>query len=207
MDIDNTAFLVGFATSLGLIVAIGAQNAYVLRQGVRREYVLAVVAVCALADVLLITAGVAGLGAPLRDHPGAVEAARYAGSAFLLTYGVLAARRAMRRNALVVDGEARVSLRVVVLTCLAFTFLNPHVYIDTVLLLGSIANQYGGGRQWWFGAGAIVASMTWFVALGWGARLLSPLFARPAAWRVLDGAVATIMMGLGCWLLLGGPAA
>lgn len=207
MAFDYAAFLVGFATSAGLIVAIGAQNAYVLRQGVRREYVAAVVIVCAGADALLISAGVAGLGAPLRDYPAAVEVARYAGSAFLLAYGVLAARRAMRRSTLVIGDEPDSSLRVVVLTCLAFTFLNPHVYIDTVLLLGSIANQYGDGRQWWFGAGAIAGSMAWFIALGWGARLLSPLFARPLAWRVLDGVIAAMMVSLGGWLVLGGPAA
>lgn len=207
MAIDTAAFLVGFVTSVGLIVAIGAQNAYVLRQGIRREYVAAVVIVCAVADMLLISAGIAGLGAPLRDYPGAVEVARYAGSAFLLTYGVLAARRAMRGDVLVVEDGARTSLRVVVLTCLAFTFLNPHVYIDTVLLLGSIANQYGGGRQWSFGAGAIAGSLSWFIALGCGARVLSPLFAKPVAWRVLDGGIATIMVALGGWLAVGGPAA
>lgn len=207
MGIDNAAFLVGFATSAGLIIAIGAQNAYVLRQGIRREYVVAVVSVCAAADILLISAGVFGLGAPLREHPVAVEVARYGGSAFLLTYGVLAARRAMRRSVLVVGDEPRASLRVVVLTCLAFTFLNPHVYIDTVLLLGSIANQYGDGRQWWFGAGAITASLSWFIALGWGARVLSPLFAKPLAWRILDGLIAAMMVSLGGWLVLGGPTA
>lgn len=203
----NLAFLVGYVTSAGLIIAIGAQNAFVLRQGLRREYVWAVVVVCSVADAVLISAGVIGLGAPLRDHDIAVEVARYAGSAFLLCYAVLAARRALRPGELTAADGPRASLRVVVLTCLGFTFLNPHVYLDTVLLLGSIGNQYAGVHRWWFGIGAIVGSMSWFVALGWGAKLLAPLFARPRAWQVLDGLIATMMVSLGGWLLVGGPAA
>ncbi|UYM06463.1 LysE/ArgO family amino acid transporter [Solicola gregarius] len=203
----NLAFLIGFATSAGLIIAIGAQNAYVLRQGLRREYVAAVVVVCAGADMLLISVGIVGLGEPLRAYPTAFEAVRYAGAAFLLCYGVLAARRAMRPAELVASGGQRASLRVVVLTCLGLTFLNPHVYLDTVLTLGSIANQYRSGEQWWFGAGAVAASLTWFVSLGWGARLLGPLFSRPRAWRILDAMIAAMMLGLGGWMLAGGPAA
>lgn len=202
----NTAFLIGFVTSAGLIIVIGAQNAYVLRQGIRREYVVAAVLVCASADILLISAGVFGLGEPLRQHEYAVEVARYAGSAFLVGYGVLAARRALRPGGLVASDGPDTSLRVVVLTCLGFTFLNPHVYLDTVLLLGSVANQYGDGRQWAFGGGAIAASITWFALLGWGARRLAPLFATPRAWQVLDGLIAAMMLGLGGWLALGGPA-
>lgn len=201
------AFLIGFATSAGLIIAIGAQNAFVLRQGLRREYVAAVVVVCAAADMVLISAGIAGLGEPLRTYPVALDIVRYGGAAFLLTYGVLAARRVMRPAELVAAGGERATLRVVVLTCLGLTFLNPHVYLDTVLMLGSIANQYRSGEQWSFGAGAILASLTWFVSLGWGARLLGPLFSRPSAWRVLDGVIAAIMLGLGGWMIAGGPAA
>lgn len=204
MDI---AFLVGFATGIGLIVAIGAQNAFVLRQGIRREHVAAVVLICIGADVLLISSGVAGLGSSLRGHEVALEIARYAGSTFLLGYGVLAARRALRPSGLIAGDAAASSLRSVVLTCLGFTFLNPHVYLDTVLLLGSVANQYGAGRQWWFGAGAVAGSIAWFVGLGWAARTLAPLFARPRAWQFLDGGVAAIMFGLGGWLALGGAAA
>ena len=203
----NIAFFIGFATSTGLIVAIGAQNAFVLRQGLRREYVAAVVLVCAGADALLVSAGVAGLGAPLATYPVLVEVIRYAGCAFLLGYGVLATRRMLRPSELVAPDEVQTSRRVVLLTCLAFTFLNPHVYLDTVLMLGSIANQYRAGDQWWFGAGAVVASGTWFASLGWGARLLGPLFAKPQAWRVFDGAIAVIMFSLGGWMLAGGPAA
>lgn len=202
----NLTFVIGFATSAGLIVAIGAQNAFVLRQGLRREYVAAVVLVCAGADMLLIGAGIAGLGEPLRSHPSLIDAVRYAGAAFLLGYGALAVRRAMRPTELVAAEGSRDSLRAVVLTCLGLTFLNPHVYLDTVLMLGSIANQYGAGEQWWFGSGAIAASLTWFVGLGWGARLLGPLFAKPRAWQVLDGSIAAIMFGLGGWLVVGGPA-
>ncbi|UPK74238.1 LysE/ArgO family amino acid transporter [Nocardioidaceae bacterium SCSIO 66511] len=199
--------VIGFATSAGLIIAIGAQNAFVLRQGLRREYVAAVVIVCAAADMILISAGIAGLGEPLRAHPGLIDAVRYVGAAFLLAYGLLAARRALRPGELVAAGGPRDSLRAVVLTCLGLTFLNPHVYVDTVLMLGSIANQYQSGEQWWFGAGAIAASLTWFVSLGWGARLLGPLFSRPRAWRVLDAGIAAVMFGLGGWLVVGGPAA
>lgn len=203
----SIAFLVGFVTSAGLITAIGAQNAFVLRQGVRREHVVAVVIVCAGADALLISSGVAGLGEPLHRYPAAVDVARYAGSAFLLCYGVLAARRALRPAALVAGDAARASLRAVVLTCLGFTFLNPHVYLDTVLLLGSIANQYRhAGEQWWFAVGAIGGSVAWFTGLGLGARRLAPLFARPRSWQVLDGLIATMMLGLGGWLALSGPA-
>ncbi|MGH3360309.1 MAG: LysE/ArgO family amino acid transporter [Nocardioidaceae bacterium] len=204
----SIAFVIGFVTSAGLITAIGAQNAFVLRQGIRREYVVAVVIVCASADALLIGLGVAGLGEPLRRYPIAVDVARYAGGAFLLCYGVLAARRAWRPGGLVASESARTSLRAVVLTGLGFTFLNPHVYLDTVLLLGSIANQYRAAEeQWWFGAGAIAGSVAWFTGLGWGARVLAPIFARPRAWQVLDGLIAAMMVGLGGWLVVGGPAA
>jgi len=203
----NVAFVIGFATSAGLIIAIGAQNAFVLRQGLRREYVAAVVVICASADAVLVSAGVFGLGAPLRTYPVMVEIIRYAGCAFLLGYGLLATRRAIRPSHLVAAGEPQSSVRVVLLTCVAFTFLNPHVYLDTVLMLGSIANQYGDGDQWWFGAGAVCASAAWFASLGWGARLLGPLFTRPHAWRILDGTIAAIMFVLGGWMLVGGPAA
>lgn len=203
----NVAFLIGYATSVGLIVAIGAQNAFVLRQGLRREHVTAVVVICASADAALVSAGVFGLGASLRTYPALVEIIRYVGCAFLLGYGILATRRAIRPSGLVAAEEAQSSLRVVLLTCLAFTFLNPHVYLDTVLMLGSLANQYTDGEQWWFGAGAVAASVTWFACLGWGARLLGPLFTRPHAWRIFDGLIAAIMFGLGGWMLVGGPAA
>ncbi|WP_089956769.1 LysE/ArgO family amino acid transporter [Lentzea xinjiangensis] len=178
-----------------LIVAIGAQNAFVLRQGLRRQAVAGVVAVCVISDAVLVAVGVAGFGAVVRRWPSAITVAAVAGGIFLLGYGFLAARRAVRPRAMQVDdGHGGRP----VLTALALTWLNPHVYLDTVLLLGSIA----AGR-WLFGVGAVTASVTWFVALGYGARLLSPLFAKPRAWRVLDGLIAAVMIGLGVGLIAG----
>ncbi|WP_045314048.1 LysE/ArgO family amino acid transporter [Lentzea aerocolonigenes] len=178
-----------------LIVAIGAQNAFVLRQGLRRQAVAKVVAVCALSDAILVAVGVAGFGAIVRRWPQAITIAAVVGGIFLLGYGFLAARRAFRPSAMRVDGTAPGRP---VLTAIALTWLNPHVYLDTVLLLGSIA----AGR-WMFGVGAVTASITWFVALGFGARLLSPLFAKPRAWRVLDGVIAAVMISLGLTLIAG----
>ncbi|MGW7056315.1 LysE/ArgO family amino acid transporter [Streptomyces sp. NPDC054887] len=200
-----TAALVGFGTGLSLIVAIGAQNAFVLRQGVRRHAVLAVVAICAVSDALLIALGVSGVGAVVTAWPAALTVVGLAGGAFLICYGVLAARRVLRPEpgaALSVRGDAAGSARKAVLTCLAMTWLNPHVYLDTVLLIGSVAADHGSQR-WAFGVGAVLASLTWFTTLGYGARLLSGLLARPAAWRVLDGLVAATMVTMGGLLLAG----
>ena len=196
--------LSGFGFGLSLIVAIGAQNAFVLRQGLRREHVLPIVVVCAVSDVVLILLGVAGAGAVFEIAPVALAVVRYAGAAFLLGYGFLAAKRAWRPTALTADGPAiRSSLAAAIGTCLALTWLNPHVYIDTVVLLGSIASTHGDDR-WWFGLGAAVGSIVWFVALGFGARLLQPVFARPAAWRVLDGVIAVMMVAIAVSLVVGG---
>lgn len=196
-----TAFLFGFATSLSLIVAIGAQNAFVLRQGIRNEHVLPVVILCAVSDLVLIVAGVAGVGALVTAHPQLTAIARYGGAAFLLMYGLLAARRAIR-PATMTPGEAGPArLSAVLLTCLALTFLNPHVYLDTVVLLGTLASQQGEGR-WRFGAGAALASLVWFVGLGFGARRLAGLFAKPATWRILDGLIALTMIALAVSLAL-----
>ncbi|HEX6337723.1 MAG TPA: LysE/ArgO family amino acid transporter [Jiangellaceae bacterium] len=196
-----SASLVGFATGLTLIVAIGAQNAFVLRQGVRREHVLPIVLVCALADAVLISAGVAGLGALVTAHPVVTEVIRYGGAAFLIGYGLLAVRRASRPGTLVASDQASGTLRAALLTCLGFTFLNPHVYLDTVVLLGSIANHYDG--PWLFAAGAVTASFTWFFALGYGAKRLSGFFARPCSWQILDGIIAAVMFALAARLLIG----
>jgi L-lysine exporter family protein LysE/ArgO len=190
-----TDLLLGFGTMMTLIVAIGAQNAFVLRQGLRRQAVAKVVAVCALSDAILVAVGVAGFGAIVRRWPSAITVAAVVGGIFLLGYGFLAARRAFRPSAMQVDSTAQGRP---VLTAIALTWLNPHVYLDTVLLLGSIA----AGR-WLFGVGAVTASITWFVALGFGARLLSPLFAKPRAWRVLDGMIAAVMITLGVTLIAG----
>ncbi|MCK1820213.1 LysE/ArgO family amino acid transporter [Streptomyces sp. XM83C] len=194
----------GFGTGLSLIVAIGAQNAFVLRQGVRRDAVLAVVGICALSDAVLIALGVGGVGALVVTWPGLLTAVGWTGGAFLIGYGLLAARRVLTPagEGLRTDGEAAGSRRRAVLTCLAMTWLNPHVYLDTVFLLGSIAADRGPLR-WTFGLGAALASLCWFAALGFGARLLGRFLARPAAWRVLDGLVAATMITLGANLVAG----
>ncbi|MCQ9134272.1 LysE/ArgO family amino acid transporter [Streptomyces hilarionis] len=197
-----TAAAAGFGTGLSLIVAIGAQNAFVLRQGIRRDAVLAVVGICALSDALLIALGVGGVGAVVVAWPDALTVVGWIGGAFLLGYGLLAARRVLRSgtDALRTDGEAAGSRRRAVLTCLALTWLNPHVYLDTVFLLGSIAADRGALR-WTFGLGAALASLCWFAALGFGGRLLGRFLARPAAWRVLDGLVSATMITLGVLLI------
>ncbi|MEU0761245.1 LysE/ArgO family amino acid transporter [Streptomyces microflavus] len=196
-----TAAAAGFGTGLSLIVAIGAQNALVLRQGVRREAVLAVVVICALSDAVLIALGVAGVGAVVVAWPSALTVVSLLGGVFLIGYGVLAARRVFRPAALHPQDVPAGAKRGVVLACLAMTWLNPHVYLDTVFLLGSVAADRGPLR-WTFGLGAILASVCWFTALGFGARLLSGVLARPSSWRVLDGLVAAMMIGLGARLAL-----
>jgi L-lysine exporter family protein LysE/ArgO len=196
-----TSTLAGFAASAVLIVAIGAQNAFVLRQGLRREHVLPVVLTCAVSDLVLILAGIGGLGAVVTARPDAVTAVRWVGAAFLITYAVLAARRALRPTALDPAGRGPATLRATLLTCLALTYLNPHVYLDTVLLLGSVAQQHP--HRWLFGLGAAAASLTWFTALGAGAHRLAPLLARPSAWRVLDAFIAAVMLAVAATLVLG----
>ncbi|GAA3697789.1 LysE/ArgO family amino acid transporter [Arthrobacter ginkgonis] len=200
--------LAGFGSGLSLIAAIGAQNAFVLRQGIRREHVLPVVAVCIASDALLILAGVAGFGALTSQAPWLLVAARLGGAAFLLVYAVFAARRALRPAALTVEDAAppgsdrRTGAQAAVLTVAALTWLNPHVYLDTVVLLGSLAAAQGDPGRWLFAVGAAVASLLWFSALGFGARGLRRFFARPASWRVLDGLVAVVMAALAVSLLL-----
>ncbi|WHM34658.1 LysE/ArgO family amino acid transporter [Streptomyces sp. BPPL-273] len=198
-----TAAAAGFGTGLSLIVAIGAQNAFVLRQGIRRDAVLAVVGICALSDALLIALGVGGVGAVVVAWPDALTVVGWIGGAFLLCYGALAARRVFRpEGALRAEGDGAGSRRRAVLTCLALTWLNPHVYLDTVFLLGSVAADRGPLR-WTFGLGAAAASLVWFAVLGFGARHLGRCLARPAAWRVLDGLVAATMIALGVSLVAG----
>ncbi len=200
---STSAFLTGFTLSLSLIVAIGAQNAFVLRQGLRREHVGVVVAICAVSDLVLIGAGVAGVGALVERIPPLLLAVRLGGAAFLFGYAVLAGRRALRPARLEAgasDGAATAGRAA--LTAVALTWLNPHVYLDTVLLLGTIAAGQGDLR-WAFGAGAGLGSLLWFSALGFGARLLAPVFAKPGAWRVLDAVIAMVMATIGVQLLLG----
>ena len=203
MDISTltSAFLPGFGLGLSLILAIGAQNAFVLRQGLRRAHVLPVVLTCALSDAVLIAAGVAGFGTLAEAVPWFEPLMRYGGVAFLVWYGARNVRAAWRGgSALGSDGEGTQSLSAAVLTVLALTWLNPHVYLDTVVLLGSISSQYPDRGA--FGAGAMTASFVFFFSLGYGARGLAPLFSNPGAWRVLDALIALTMWAIAFKLLV-----
>jgi len=230
-----SSLLAGLGLGFSLIVAIGAQNLFVLRQGIRREHVFAVAAICALSDLALIVVGVSGVGAVLEAVPWLVDVVRWAGAAFLVGYGLLAARRAIRPSGAALDAAGgtdaagrsdagagrpaapggpgaagiatatlvapRTALLSAVLTCLALTWLNPHVYLDTVFLLGSVASTHGDGR-WAFAVGAGAASIGWFFGLAYGARLLGGVLASPRAWRVLDGVIAVVLVALGVSLVL-----
>ncbi|PZF14246.1 amino acid transporter [Curtobacterium sp. MCLR17_034] len=233
--------LSGLGTGLALIVAIGVQNTYLLRLAVSAglRVVAAAVVVCAVSDALLIVAGVLGVGAVVERFPVALLVVRFVGAAFLLTYGVLAARRALRPSGdamrvadeaaddgvvgagasagvgattggTVAAGRTRtappgqgVTMRTAVLTMLVFTWANPHVYLDTLVFLGSVANQQGADDRWLWTIGAVTASCLWFGALGFGGRLLRPLFEKPLTWRVFDGLVAVVMLAFGVLLLVG----
>ncbi len=197
----SSPLVLGFIASFTLIAAIGAQNAFVLRQGIRREHVLPVVALCTVSDIVLISAGIAGVGALISAHPSALNIAKFGGAAFLVGYGLLAARRAWRPSSLKPSDAAPARLIEVLVTCAALTFLNPHVYLDTVVLLGALANEHRDER-WLFGVGAVTASAVWFSGLGLGARRLAGLFATPLTWRILDGLIAVMMIGLGASLAL-----
>jgi L-lysine exporter family protein LysE/ArgO len=192
----------GFVAGAGLIIAIGAQNAFVLRQGLQRRNVGLVVAVCMSGDILLIVCGVAGIGALVQQWPALLQALRFGGAAFLAAYGLLAAHRAWRGSGALAPSAGDVAdRRRVLLACLAFTFLNPHVYLDTMVLLGTLSTRYPDPARWAFAFGACSASVLWFSTLGYGARLLLPVFRDPRAWRVLDAAMAMFMLVL-CLLLL-----
>jgi L-lysine exporter family protein LysE/ArgO len=197
---DMAAATSGFLLGLGLIMAIGAQNAFVLRQGLRREHVFAVCLACAGSDAILIAAGVSGMGWLAREIPWLAPAMTWAGAAFLIVYGALSFRRALHPGALSTVGQGAGSLRAALLTCLALTWINPHVWLDTVVLLGSVAAQYPG-QGLAFGTGAATASFVFFFALGYGARTLAPVFARPAAWRALDLCVGVVMWAIAAKLL------
>ncbi|NUT71509.1 amino acid transporter [Pseudarthrobacter sp. C4D7] len=187
-------------TGLALIVAIGAQNAFVLRQGVRREHVGAVVAVCMAGDALLILAGTAGIGALVTRFPAALEVLRWAGAAYLLWFAVRSFRAAARPSALA--EQAPRSRNSVIATTVALTFLNPHVYLDTVVLLGSLANQQGPGLRWIFAGGAVAGSVLWFSVLGYGARILAGVLASPRTWRWIDASIGVLMVILAIRLVL-----
>lgn len=195
-------FIQGLFLSLGLIVAIGAQNAFVLRQGLRREHVGSVVLFCAVADAVLIMAGVLGMAQALADSPGIARALALAGAAFLAVYGWQALRRARNPQLLKAsEGGETFSRGAAVAQAAAFTLLNPHVYLDTVLLVGSIGAQQPAALRGWFVAGASTASLFWFGLLGFGARWLAPWFARPRAWQVLDGLIGVTMWVLAALLV------
>ncbi len=193
----------GLLTGLSLIVAIGAQNAYVLRQGLAREHVGLVVAICTLSDVVLITAGVAGIGTVVKHAPTVLDVVRWLGVAFLTWYGVGSLLRARTAGSLHAEGRAAPGRRGVAVRAVALTWLNPHVYLDTVLLLGSIANHEGATGRWWFALGAALASTVWFCGLGFGARRASGLLSRPRAWQVLDVLIGLTMLGIAVTLAAG----
>lgn len=195
------AFFSGFFLGLSLIIAIGAQNAFILRQGLLRQHVFILCLICALSDALLIAAGVAGLGTLIASSPRLITVVTIGGALFLFTYAGIAFRRAWRPQALHAAKTGEGSLKAAVAACLAFTFLNPHVYLDTVVLLGSLSAQFEGRARLVYGLGACIASFVWFFGLGYGARLLQPVFARPAAWRVLDILIGLVMTAIGLGLL------
>jgi L-lysine exporter family protein LysE/ArgO len=191
-----SAAIEGFLLGAGLIIAIGAQNAFVLRQGLKREHVFAVATVCWLSDALLIALGVAGVGGLVKASPGVLTLVTIAGVAFLAAYGAIAFFRALRPGRLEASASRRQGLGATLLTALALTFLNPHVYLDTVVLIGGLSARHQGAAAVAFAAGAALASAVWFYGLGFGARLLAPLLARPAAWRILDLGIAIVMWGI-----------
>ncbi|MFB9951231.1 LysE/ArgO family amino acid transporter [Rhizobium puerariae] len=200
-----SAGLSGLALGASLIVAIGAQNAFILRQGLIRSHVFLLCLICALSDALLIAAGVGGLGTVVAQSPMLIRAVTVGGAIFLGTYSVMAFRRAVKPGAMVAGAPEPMGLKAAVLSCLAFTFLNPHVYLDTVVLLGSLSAAFEGVERVAYGLGAALSSFLWFFGLGYGARFLAPLFARPAAWRVLDVVIGVVMGLLALGLLLSFP--
>lgn len=197
-----SALFSGFTTGAGLIIAIGSQNAFVLRQGLLRQHIGTVVAITSLSDIFLITLGVAGIGVLIETWPDLIQYLQWGGAVFLAFYGLQAAHRAWSGSEVLQASRSHqsVSLKSVVLTCLAFTFLNPHVYLDTMVLLGSLSTHYPGLGQIAFAVGACCASIAWFVCLGFGARLLRPIFNSRLAWRVLDAMIALFMLSLSIWM-------
>jgi L-lysine exporter family protein LysE/ArgO len=193
------AFLPGFFAGLSLIVAIGAQNAFVIRQGLSRQHVLVVVAICAIADAALIALGIAGLGAIIQGLPWLLEGVRWFGVAYLTWFGIKSVRSAFNNEVMDISGAQTTSLKKVVAAVLGFTLLNPHVYLDTVILLGSISNQFAEDR-WVFGLGAMTASIVWFSSIGFGARAASRFMSKPIFWRVLDSLIAVVMFSIAFYL-------
>ncbi len=197
-----SAAINGFLLGAGLIVAIGAQNAFVLRQGLARSHVFVICLICALSDAVLIALGIGGLGALVSNSPQMIAAVTIAGAIFLLVYGLLAFARAIHTGGLEAAVDKPAGLGAAMAACLAFTFFNPHVYLDTVVLIGALSASYAGAARLAFGAGAVLASFVWFFGLGYGARWLAPVFAARRAWQVLDIAIGLVM-----WSLAAGLAA
>ena len=190
------AFLPGLLTGLSLIIAIGAQNAFVIRQGLTRQHVLLVVAICAVSDALLILLGISGLGVLIQSVPALLEVIRWFGVAYLTWFGIRSLRSAFRTQSLDASGVSQAtSAGKVAATALGLTFLNPHVYLDTVILLGSIGNQFGSDK-WWFAAGGIVGSFLWFFSIGFGAKAASGLMKKPVFWKILDSIIAVVMFSI-----------
>jgi L-lysine exporter family protein LysE/ArgO len=196
-----SAAISGFLLGASLIIAIGAQNAFILRQGLLRQHVFVLSLICALSDALLIAAGVAGLGTLISQSPKLITAVTIGGALFLFSYAIIAFRRALKPEVLKAANAGEARLGPAIAACLAFTFLNPHVYLDTVVLLGSLSAAYEGQARLAFGVGAATASFVWFFGLGYGARLLEPVFARPASWRVLDFLIGAVMSAIGLSLV------
>lgn len=202
MTMYFSPFVSGFFLGASLIIAIGAQNAFVLRQGLLQKHVLVICLICGASDALLILLGVTGLGLLVERLPWLISVITLAGAAFLFVYGSMAVKRVFMPQTMESLKENSLGLRAAILTCLAFTFLNPHVYLDTFILIGGISASYDGNLKVAFTLGAMIASFVWFFSLGYGARLLAPFFERPNSWQVLDGLIAIVMFALAISLLL-----
>ena len=194
--------LPGLLTGLSLIIAIGAQNAFVLRQGLTRKYIIPVVLICSLSDALLITLGTAGLGALIQTLPLLLEILRWLGVGYLTWFGISAVRKVLAKDTLQVSDESSVSFKRTILMTLGFTYLNPHVYLDTVIFVGSLANQFGENK-WSFALGAVCASFIWFFSLGFTASKMAVLMAKPMFWKILDIFIAAVMFSLAINLAVG----
>ena len=193
------AIIPGLLAGLSLIIAIGAQNAFVIRQGLTKKFVLLTVLICAFSDALLIALGASGLGALIKSNKNVLEFVRWFGVAYLLWFAFKSAKSALKKEVLNSAGEASADRKSVILTVLALTFLNPHVYLDTVILLGSISNQFGSDK-WFFVIGAMLASLIWFTAIGFGAKSASKFMSRPIFWKILDSIIAAIMLSIAAFL-------
>ena len=193
------ALIPGFLAGLSLIIAIGAQNAFVIRQGLTKKFVLLTVLICAFSDAILIALGASGLGALIKSNKNILEFVRWFGVAYLLWFAFKSAKSALKKEVLNSAGEASADRKSVILTVLALTFLNPHVYLDTVILLGSISNQFGSDK-WFFVIGAMLASLIWFTAIGFGAKSASKFMSRPIFWKILDSIIAAIMLSIAAFL-------